>query len=80
MERLLIMVSLITVAGMYGLGVSGQHHDGESVRRGDAKSRLGASTRKGLSQAVLHVDKKVIGRRDAPIDNMPRTLIDSRWK
>lgn len=78
MERLLIMVSLITVAGMYGLGVPRQHHDGESVHRGDAESRLGASTRKGLPQAVLHVDKKVIGRLGVPIDNMPRTLIDSR--
>lgn len=72
MERLLIIVSLITVAGMYGLGVPRQHHDGESVRRGDAQSRLGASARKGLPQAVLHVDTKVIGRRRAPIDNMPR--------
>lgn len=72
------MVSLITVAGVYRLGVPRQHHDGESVHCGDAKSRLGASTRKGLSQAVLHVDKKVIGPGRFRSINMPRSLIDSR--
>lgn len=56
MERLLIMMSFVTVAGMYRLGVPRQYHDGESVRCRDAESRPGASTRKGLSQAVLHVD------------------------